>query len=238
MKTLRDSNNSKAIHSRAACRSLAMILLGAMVVAPALAQVGKPADPALVNPNLAKAEELQKVPHLTPELVKLLVEKRPFLRTADLDKFLVEQKLTPEQRTAVYGKMFLHINLNNATKEEMALIPNIGPRMIHEFEEYRPYRAMTQFRREMAKYIDAKEVARLEQYVFVPLSLNTASDEDLLTIPGLGARMLREFKEYRPYRNAEQFRREIGKYVDAKEVARLESYVTLGDAAGEAKAAK
>jgi hypothetical protein len=40
--------------------------------------------------------------------------------------------------------------------------------------------------------------------------------------------MLREFKEYRPYENMEKFRREIGKYVDSKEVARLERYVTIG----------
>jgi DNA uptake protein ComE-like DNA-binding protein len=63
--------------------------------------------------------------------------------------------------------------------------------------------------------------------VFVPLELNTASDEDILGIPGLGPRMLREFKEYRPYPNIEKFRREIGKYVNEKEVARLERYVTI-----------
>jgi hypothetical protein len=39
--------------------------------------------------------------------------------------------------------------------------------------------------------------------------------------------MLHEFHEYRPYTSLEQFRKEIGKYVDAKEVARLERYVTL-----------
>ena len=39
--------------------------------------------------------------------------------------------------------------------------------------------------------------------------------------------MLREFKEYRPYKSIEQFRKEIGKYVNTKEVARLERYVTL-----------
>jgi hypothetical protein len=38
---------------------------------------------------------------------------------------------------------------------------------------------------------------------------------------------VREFKEYRPWTNFEQFRKEIGKYVDKKEVARLEKYVTL-----------
>ena len=99
--------------------------------------------------------------------------------------------------------------------------------MLHEFQEYRPYRALAQFRREIGKYVDDKEVARLEQYVFVPIDLNTATDADILTIPGMGQRMLREFKEYRPYKAMQQFRREIGKYVDDKEVARLERYVTI-----------
>jgi DNA uptake protein ComE-like DNA-binding protein len=140
---------------------------------------------------------------------------------------ILSPALGAEQLKQVYAKLFLPLNLNTATREEILLVPGVGARMAHEFEEYRPYTAMTQFRREMRKYVDEAEVARLEQFVFVPLNLNTAADEDLLTIPGLGARMLREFKEYRPYRNIEQFRKEIGKYVDQKEVARLERYVTL-----------
>jgi DNA uptake protein ComE-like DNA-binding protein len=123
--------------------------------------------------------------------------------------------------------MFEPINLNTASEAEIMLIPGMGKRMLREFLEYRPYRTMAQFRKEIGKYVGDKEVARLEQYVFVPINLNTASDEDILTIPGMGSRMLREFKEYRPYRNIEQFRKEIGKYVDKKEVARLERYVTL-----------
>jgi predicted DNA-binding helix-hairpin-helix protein len=99
--------------------------------------------------------------------------------------------------------------------------------MLGEFKEYRPYRALAQFRRELGKYVDDKELARLEQYVFVPINLNTASDAEILSIPGMGQRMLHEFKEYRPYKAMQQFRREIGKYVDDKEVARLERYVTL-----------
>jgi len=86
---------------------------------------------------------------------------------------------------------------------------------------------LTQFRREIGKYVDAQEVARFEQYVFVPLDLNSATREDFLTIPGAGERMVREFLEYRPYTSMEQFRREIGKYVDEDEVARLERYMTI-----------
>jgi predicted DNA-binding helix-hairpin-helix protein len=99
--------------------------------------------------------------------------------------------------------------------------------MLREFKEYRPYVALAQFEREIGKYVDDTELARLEQYVFVPIDLNTASDEAILSIPGVGARMLREFKEYRPYQALAQFRREMGKYVDDDEVARLERYVAI-----------
>jgi hypothetical protein len=39
--------------------------------------------------------------------------------------------------------------------------------MRHEFEEYRPYTSIAQFRREIGKYVDSTEVARLERYVMV-----------------------------------------------------------------------
>jgi predicted DNA-binding helix-hairpin-helix protein len=103
----------------------------------------------------------------------------------------------------------------------------MGNRMVHEFEEYRPYKSFAQFRKEIGKYVDAKEVARLEQYTFIPISLNAASDQEILSIPGMGQRMLHEFKEYRPYKSIEQFRKEIGKYVNGKELARLERYVAV-----------
>jgi DNA uptake protein ComE-like DNA-binding protein len=61
----------------------------------------------------------------------------------------------------------------------------------------------------------------------VPININTATDAQILAIPGVGPRMLREFKEYRPYTSIEQFRREIGKYVDKAEVARLEQYIVI-----------
>lgn len=61
----------------------------------------------------------------------------------------------------------------------------------------------------------------------VPININTATDAQILAIPGVGPRMLREFKEYRPYTSMDQFRREIGKYVDKAEVARLEQYITI-----------
>lgn len=191
---------------------------------PALAQVGKTVT--IVDANIASDKELAAMPHLNAALVKAILDARPFPSITELDAVL-SKSLKREQITELYGRLFVHLNLNTATREQILLIPNAGPRMAHEFEEYRPYKALAQFHREIDKYVDDNELARLEQYVFVPINLNTASDADILTIPGLGNRMLHEFKEYRPYKAIEQFRREIGKYVDKKEVARLERYVAI-----------
>jgi DNA uptake protein ComE-like DNA-binding protein len=197
------------------------VLVGA---SPAFAQVGK--SVTIVDANIASEKELAAMPHLNASLVKAIQDARPFPSITELDA-LLSKSLKREQISELYGRLFVHLNLNTATREQILLIPNAGPRMAHEFEEYRPYKALAQFHREIDKYVDDKELARLEQYVFVPINLNTASDADILTIPGLGNRMLHEFKEYRPYKAIEQFRREIGKYVDKKEVARLERYVTI-----------
>ena len=193
--------------------------------APVDAQVGK--SLTIVDPNVAAEADLAKLPHMNAAIAKALVGRRPFLSMTALDTFLQGQKLTRAQLTELYGRLFLHINLNTASSEEIQLIPNLGARMLREFLEYRPYKALAVFHREIDKYVDDAELARLEQYVFAPIDLNTASDADILTIPGLGNRMLREFKEYRPYKAMEQFRREMGKYVSKEEVARLERYVAI-----------
>ena len=199
------------------------VVLALSAISLTHAQVGQS---QLVNPDLASEKDLLALPHMNAAIVKSILEQRPFLQMADLHA-LLSKTLTKEQLAELYGKMFVQINLNAATNEEILLIPGTGNRMLREFREYRPYKTLGQFRKEIGKYVDVKEVARLEQYVFLPVSLNKGSDEDILSIPGAGKRMLREFKEYRPYTNIEQFRKEIGKYVDKKEVARLEKYVTL-----------
>jgi DNA uptake protein ComE-like DNA-binding protein len=202
----------------------AAIILALVVPAGLQGQAGRRGD--VLDANTASEKQLLSVPAITPALARSILERRPFLTIEDLD-VLVGQSLTREQRAEVYRRLFVQINLNTASDAEVLLIPGLGTGMLEEFKEYRPYRALAQFRRDIGKYADQEELARLEQYVFVPINLNSASDTDILSIPGMGQRMLREFKEYRPYKTLQQFRREIGKYVDDKEVARLERYVTL-----------
>lgn len=201
--------------------------LAAAALAPlsASAQLGR--QMGLVDPNVATEAQLLAVPHMNATVVKALMEKRPFMNIVELNTWLLTQGLTQQQLGESYTKMFIHVNLNISPREEILLIPRAGNRMAREFDEYKPYVNYAQFRREIGKYVNEQEVAHLEQYTFIPIDLNTASDSAILSIPGAGPRVLREFKEYRPYPNIEKFRREMGKYWNEKEVARLERYVTI-----------
>ena len=206
---------------RATCLALGLLLT---IPWQAGAQVGT--NLGLVNPNLATDAELSRVDGLSAAAVEALVAGRPYLDMTSLHA-VVSQHVPEGDFDTVYRGMWVPIDLNAATKDEIMLIPGVGERMHHEFEEYRPYPALARFHREIAKYVDDEELARLEQYVYVRIDLNTASEEAILTIPGVGDRMKHEFEEYRPYRDLAQFRREMGKYVDEDEVARLERYVRL-----------
>jgi DNA uptake protein ComE-like DNA-binding protein len=211
-------------------KRIVTFLIVVFALAPALqiaapAQVGK--SLGLVDANTAPEADLAAMPSMTPAIAKALVAARPFDNIVALNTFLLGQKLTQEQANAFYAKAFVHINLNTATAEEIMLIPGAGKRMAHEFEEYRPWKAWAQFDKEIGKYVGAQETARLAQYAFIPVKLNTASEADFMTIPGAGKRMAHEFQEYRPWKSQAQFEKEIGKYVNAKEVKRFWRYMVI-----------
>jgi DNA uptake protein ComE-like DNA-binding protein len=206
-------------------RLVAFGMLMLVTAAPARAQVG--ASLGVMDANTAAEKDLLGMPHMTPAIVKGLIDRRPFGSITELQSYLLSQTLTPEQAMAFYEKAFVHINLNTATADEILLVPGAGKRMAREFEEYRPWKTYAQFAREIGKYVGAEKAAALAQFTFIPVNLNTATDADILSIPGAGPRMAREFKEYRPWKTKAQFEREIGKYVGVKEVARLWRYVVI-----------
>jgi len=193
------------------------------IAGAANAQVGT--SMGVLDANSATEAELRAA-NVDAAVVTKIVAGRPFASASALDAALAASVGEP-QRKELYARLFVTINLNAAPRAEILLIPGLSERMAHEFEEYRPYTSLEQFRREIGKYVPATEVARLEQYVFVPMSLNKSSGEAFMTIPRMTQRMVHEFEEYRPYTSFDQFRREIGKYVDQKEVARFERYLVI-----------
>lgn len=114
-----------------------------------------------------------------------------------------------------------------ATREELLAVPNVDAALADAIIAGRPFADMVALDRVLATRLDEAQRDTVYTRLWRPIDLNTASGEEILLVPGVGERMRHEFEEYRPYRGIEQFRREIGKYVDDAEVARLERYVTI-----------
>jgi DNA uptake protein ComE-like DNA-binding protein len=121
----------------------------------------------LLDPNTATRDQLVAVPGMTPGAADALVAGRPYTSMLAVDAALAKAQLDSAARRTVYGRVFRPIDLNAATGPEIVLIPGVGARLRHEFEEYRPYRTIERFRREIGKYVDQAEVARLERYVAI-----------------------------------------------------------------------
>lgn len=116
---------------------------------------------------------------------------------------------------------------NTAEPAALKALPNVTDQVSQAIVAGRPYATTAAFNAAVSKVLDEAQRKDLYGKLFLKIDLNKASRDEILLIPGMTTRMAREFEEYRPYKNIEQFRKEIGKYVDAKEVARLESFVSL-----------
>jgi DNA uptake protein ComE-like DNA-binding protein len=211
---------------RSSTRLLAASALALAVAFAALptgsAQVGKPLTVA--DANAVPESELAGYPNMTAAIARALVAERPFASIKDLNAFLLSQGLTQAQATEFYGKAFVHINLNTATPEEILLVPSAGKRMVHEFDEYRPWKTYAQFDKEIGKYVGAEATAKLAQYTFIPIDANTASDDVLLTVPGANAALIQKIKAGRPYKTTTDLETALSKGTspaEGKRVARF-----------------
>ena len=99
------------------------------------------------------------------------------------------------------------VNLNTASEDEFKAIPGVGDRMAHEFDEYRPYASVREFRAEIGKYVDEAQVAEYERYVFVPVDPGAADAETLMQLPGVDAEQAAALEAGRPYASADAFLR-------------------------------
>jgi DNA uptake protein ComE-like DNA-binding protein len=206
---------------KAALAALAILIM----CAPVSTQVGK--SQGVVDVNTIAESQLAQLPHMTPATAKAVVAQRPFANAIELNKLLLSQGLTQEQASAFYAKAFVHINLNTATSEEIMVIPGAGRRMAHEFDEYRPWKSYAQFDKEIGKYVDATQVARLAQYTFIPMKANSASDTDLLTIPNANQALADRIKAGRPYKTVADLEAAVAKGSTPAEGKRVARYFVV-----------
>jgi DNA uptake protein ComE-like DNA-binding protein len=122
----------------------------------------------LINPDTATKAQLAAIPGMTAARVQAVIAGRPFATPTALHA-AIGKGMSDEERFNVYSAMFVKVNLNTAEMADFELVPStMGPkRLAREFEEYRPYKTMTDFSREMKKYVSEKEVAFLERFVTI-----------------------------------------------------------------------
>ncbi len=118
----------------------------------------------VIDARTATAEDLAGVEGISNELAAAIVAGQPYSDVTAFNAVLMEA-LSEEQAAAVRERVFVPVNLNEATEEQIRLIPGMTDKMVHEFEEYRPYEDMAEFNREIGKYVDEAEVARFRNYV-------------------------------------------------------------------------
>jgi len=117
------------------------------------------------------------------------------------------------------------LNINTAGEEAFRTIPDVGDRMVDEFNEYRPYVSIQQFRQEIGKYVDESQVAAYEQYIYVPIHRNDSDAATLMQIPGLDENEAQELISGRPYETNQAFYDALSSYVSDEQLATAKSYI-------------
>ena len=140
--------------------------------------------------------------------------------TAAVDEVAVEEEAPAAEATMV-------MDASSATQDEIAALPGMTPELAAAVVAGQPYASITDLNAVLMESLTEEQAATVRETLFVPVNLNSATREQLELIPGIDDRMIHEFEEYVPYEDMAEFDREIGKYVDAAEVARYRNYVTL-----------
>lgn len=135
---------------------------------------------------------------------------------------------TASSSSAQVGKSLGVVDANTAPEVDLAAMPSMTPAIAKALVAARPFDSIVALNTFLlGQKLTQEQANAFYGKAFVHINLNTATDDEILLVPGAGRRMVREFKEYRPWKSQAQFEKEIGKYVDAKEVKRLWRYVVI-----------
>lgn len=150
--------------------------------------------------------------------------------SADANPVIVATEAQPAaasaaQPAAEASAVIVKLNLNTASNDQFLTLPGVGSRMVREFNEYRPYTSILQFRKEIGKYVDAAQVAAYEEYLFVPIDPNSADAATLQQIPGVDETLAATLIGARPFASNATFAQKLAETLTPEQVAVAESYL-------------
>ena len=129
---------------------------------------------------------------------------------------------------AQVGKSQGVVDANTISEADFTKLPGMTPAIAKAMLAARPFDSIVAFNTFLlGQKLTQDQANELYKHTFVNINLNTATPVEIMLVPGAGKRMAREFAEYRPWKSYAQFEKEIGKYVPAKEVARLWRFVVI-----------
>ena len=119
------------------------------------------------------------------------------------------------------------LNLNEASGDDfLNTIPGFGNRMVREFQEYRPYISILQFRREMGKYVDEATIAGYEEYVYVPVDVDESDAATLMQLPGVDETIADSLMAERPFGSNDAFLTTLATHVSPEQANAAAGYLT------------
>src|SRR5688572_1421565 len=86
------------------------------------------------------------------------------------------------------------LDVNTAAEKQLLSVPGLTPALVKTLVARRPFLQMADVDALLAQSLSAEQRAEVYRRLFVQINLNTASDAEIMMIPGLGKRMLGEFK--------------------------------------------
>lgn len=118
----------------------------------------------LLDINEAAEAQFLRVPGLTPEIQKLIKDTRPFLDMAEFDDMLSFLDVSSKARKALYGHVFIVIDINNSPTDDIEFVPGLSNNVVHKIQSGRPYKNLSALKSVLEKSRQSEDADYLIKY--------------------------------------------------------------------------
>lgn len=195
--------------SRFICRWAVGVLVVIAVLAFSLGHVRAQAPKPLLDINTATQPELEAVKGVGAATAKKIIAGRPYKSLDELTKAgLSAKKIEALKPLVTVGKApaAAPVDLNTADQKALESLPGIGPALAKKIMEGRPFKGVDDLSRIKGMHkskIDAiKNQVTVTDTKLAPgekVNINTADQEDLDRLPGIGPVKAQAIIEARPF---------------------------------------
>lgn len=194
------------------------------------------------NLNSATAAQLMGIPGADERTVRALLTQRPY-RSITQAQEAVRQGNTASELSTLVAYLFVPVDSQQADAATLQQLPGVTAEIAAGVIAARPYADTAAFLHTLRSEISPELLAAATTFLapdagatasWLKYNLNTASDAQLLAIPGVDEAMARAFAASRPYSSIAQFRTELTAINAAADLASLERYLFVPVDPGQA----